>query len=43
MFSLALSAASFDLLAEHSVYSASNNKLCGAVTAAVVRVSLRPC
>lgn len=43
MFSLALLAASFDLLAERGVYSVSNNKLCGAVTAAVVRVSLKPC
>lgn len=41
--SLALLAALFDLLAEHGVYSMSNNKLCSSVTAAAVRVSLKPC
>lgn len=41
--SLALLASLFDLLAERGVCRMSNNKLCSSVTAAVVRVSLKPC
>lgn len=41
--SLVLLDAFFDFLAEHGVCSMSKNKLCSSVTAAAVRVSLKPC